>query len=527
MRPYLLCLVVAPVLWGCGPGLPASAGADDNGGTAPTSEAGGDTQGPTAGPSTTGAATSGDAEPPDYPGFVIEGEPRSFVGDRIDVVGDLNGDGFDDLIVGSYHLSRAYVVFGKDDSEPVYLADVAAGVGGYVLQGPEDSDAGFSVSSGGDVNGDGMPDLVIGAIGVDSPGPPVVHDTGMAYVVFGSPGAGPIDLEDVGQGVDGFVVRATDSYECRNLGADSAILGDMNGDGLAEIAVAAPVVRDWGVGPCFVVFGKRDQTPVIDLDVAMGIGGFMIDNADPRPEGILSCEAVAAAGDANGDGVPDIVVAGGDDVTAPGSAFVVFGKADTDTLVLGELVERGQGIEFAGNESRSVVGVGDVNGDGLADVATGIPWGDGSVHVFYGRTDAALLDWAPSTGGEGFSIWGSEDVSIGASIAAPGDLDRDGVPDVFVGAGGSVYGDEGPGSVYLVSGADGLDADVQLADVGMDLGGYVLVGRQDGDRFGAGVVGGHDINGDGVPDVIVGAPGTHTNPAQDDNAGRIYVIFGE
>jgi hypothetical protein len=127
-------------------------------------------------------------------GFALDGEADwGFLGHSVSGAGDINGDGLSDILVGAwgareqgenpYDMSgRTYVVFGKKDSEKVLLEDVANGIGGFVLVGEAAGDrSGFSLSGAGDVNGDGVPDIIVGAWGANPSG----DESGRTYVVFG------------------------------------------------------------------------------------------------------------------------------------------------------------------------------------------------------------------------------------------------------------------------------------------------------------------------------------------------------
>ena len=208
----------------------------------------------------------------------------------------------------------------------VNLADVEAGAGGFVIKGIDtDDQSGWSVSGAGDVNGDGLADVVVGALGADAGGD---FNAGESYVVFGKADGAAVNLSAVAAGNGGFLISGIDPNDWCGFSVSGA--GDVNGDGLDDIVVAAFRADPGGInsaGESYVVFGKADGTPVDLADVVGGNGGFVIN-------GILGFDrtgySVSGAGDVNGDGLGDLIVGapfadGGDSYN--GESYVVFGKA--------------------------------------------------------------------------------------------------------------------------------------------------------------------------------------------------------
>jgi len=467
-------------------------------------------------------------------GFRIDGiDAFDDSGYSVSGAGDVNGDGLADLIVGASladpggdtNAGESYIVFGKADSAPVNLANL--GAGGFRIDGIDAFDrSGRSVSGAGDVNGDGLADLIVGASLADPGGD---SEAGESYVVFGKTDTAPVNLADLGAG--GFRIDGIDVNDYSGVSVSGA--GDVNGDGLADLIVGARGADPGGdsnAGESYVVFGKADSAPVNLAD--LGAGGFRIDGIDT---GDNSGRSVSGAGDVNGDGLADLIVGarnadpGGD--SNAGESYVVFGKADSATVDLADLGVGGfriDGIDVDDYSGVSASGAGDVNGDGLADLIVGAygadPGGDsnaGESYVVFGKADSAPVNLA-DLGAGGFRIDGIDvDDRSGVSVSGAGDVNGDGLADLIVGALGADPGDDsGAGESYVVFGKASVTT-VDLANLGA--GGFRIDGIDSYDFSGRSVSGAGDVNGDGLADLIIGASSADTGG--DTGAGESYVVF--
>ena len=320
----------------------------------------------------------------------------------------------------------------------------------YTFHGDSADDAfGASVSGAGDVDGDGTPDLIIGAFNDENNG----FRSGSARVLSGS---------------DGSVLYNFDGDINDSFGASVGGAGDVNGDGRADLIVGAP---GNGIGSARTrVFSGSDGSLLYNFD---GDGSFGV--------------SVSGAGDVNGDGRADLIIGTDNDDnngSLSGSARVLSGS---DGSVLynfdGDIAGDRFGI--------SVSGAGDVNGDGRADLIVGA-WGNGPA-----RGKARVL-----SGSDGSVLYNFDGDSpferFGTSVSGAGDVNGDGFPDLIVGAFNDDNNGSTSGSARVLSGSDGSVL-------------YNFDGRSVNGRFGSSVSGAGDVNGDGFTDLIIGAPFEHDN----------------
>ena len=426
-------------------------------------------------------------------------EPRGAFGHAGARIGDVNGDGSADFVVGA----PGETVQDSSSAGRVYLFSGASGDLLRRLESPtprEDAEFGEAVAGIGDVNGDGVPDVLVGVSNAR---------------VDGTPLAGRVHLIS---GADGRRLRTLTSPNMEENGAfGDAVAGiaDLNGDGGPEVVVGAPVESVNGLhqaGRVYIISGtdgrliRRLQAPTPKKEASFG-------------------RAVSPAGDVDGDGTPDVIVGAQtetvQDSSRAGRAYVVSG---TDGTVVKAL--QSPNVDAGGHFGGAVAGVGDVSGDGRPDVMIG---GDregtttgsrGRAYLFSGKKGTLKQTIGPGASRISGSNASSE--GLGSSIARGRNAAGGEGPDVFLGADRAMVGDkEEAGKVFLIDGETGTPRQTLKSPNAEGYKPGMMAGNE-GSRFGRFVANIGDVNGDGRPDVLIGADGENVDGH--DAAGRAYVF---
>jgi len=334
----------------------------------------------------------------------------------------------------------------------------------------------------GDVTGDGRPDVLIGA---PTPLSPFITDDGRAYLFDGATGAFVRTL-----------VPPATVNEAPGFGGAVAGMGDLDGDGLTEVAVAG-----------------RNVSDPLRVFVYAGADGALVQELAP-PGAALSTgfgQAIAGVGDLDGDGVGDLLVGApnaGDD--RRGEAYVFSGATGAVVRTLTPPASPAP-INFG----YGTAALGDLDGDGVTDVAVGDidartgPGLQGVVHVFSGATGTHRYTVSPSAG-PSFGRFGD---NAHLPVAGLDDVDGDGTPDFAVGAPLETVSLTTEGRVYVFSGADG----------GLL---YRIEGTDYVGMLGTALAGVPDVDGDGAGDLVVGGGGEGGPGTHQDGPGRVHLRSG-
>ena len=418
-------------------------------------------------------------------------QASSNLGFSVATAGDVNSDGFSDLLAGAYRYDNAFSndggVYVFQSNEVTYPASPSSFIAG--TQAGEYF--GYSVSTAGDVNGDGYSDVIIGAPLYDNG----QTDEGKCFAYLGSSG-----------GIASTPVWTKESNEIGGqFGISVSTAGDMNADGFADVIL----------GGNFLDNGQTDEGRAF---VYLGYsGGLNSGTAIIYESNQASSQfgfSVATAGDINGDGFSDVIIGANEydnGSTGEGAAFVYLGSAAGMSSVAGWSAEGNQAFAYFGS---SVSTAGDVNGDGYSDVIVGAPSFDNG----QSREGSAFVYHGSASGLSAFSNWSAEGNQIeayfGNSVSSAGDVNGDGYSDVIVGADNfaNEQVSEGAAFVYLGS-ASGLSLTSN----------WSAEGNQAGAKFGVSVSTAGDVNGDGYSDVIVGA---YLFDNGQSNEGGAYAFHG-
>jgi putative metal-binding protein/FG-GAP repeat protein len=460
---------------------------------------------------------------------IIGRDSRDQAGSAV-AVGDISGDGIGDILIGApqsdgpdntrSNAGEVAVVLGataltstvpiKNAAHTFFGATTSANLGSAVAVG--------------DLDGDGVGDIIMGAGKADSPG---TGGAGAVYVFYGGSRLSNDKTTDLATIRADIILYGAEAGG--RLGVNLAV-GDFNGDGTQDLAIAAPQegrrFDQNQSGVVYVFFGQPGLSR--GLEVYPGISGIGAVIIGPGPSTFAG--RALAAGDVNGDGIDDLLIGTTENASAArpdsGEVHVVFGGTSITpgaVIHLADPAERG--IAFLGPQGGDGfgrgLGTGDINGDGVADILIGAPSSEfvrgvatGRAYAIFGRPFEAGTTIDLATESADVTVVGPQDgAELGASLCA-GDMDNDGIDEWIIGAPGT----DRAGETYRIPGR------TVWSELGVSA--SLTQGMRPGDRSGAVTVMG-DVDGDGIRDLVVSSPLFDGLLSDTRDAGAVYVVRGK
>jgi len=419
----------------------------------------------------------------------------AYFGVGVNGAGDVNGDGYGDVVIGAYGFASGHP---SEGASYVYYGSSAGimSTGSTLIQADKNNTSmGISVAGCGDVNGDGFSDIVSGAYLYDRVTPSALTNSGAFYVFHGlSEGIGTTTIP---------AAPYTLAQANANLGNFVTTVGDVNGDGFSDMAVGGV-----NIGVVYVFHGSSTGYTAVPATTLNGPVGTAANS--------FFGSSIGAAGDVNGDGYSDIIV-GANGFTngsaGEGGAFIYLGSAAGISTTIHRQLE---GNIASAGFGYSVSGAGDVNGDGYSDVIIGAKTmnsgtaGEGKAFVYHGSATGvdATVDWTFETNVSG--------ENLGACVAGVGDCNGDGYSDVLILSSNWTNGQTNEGRWHYFRGSStgleltpGTVGESNVVSAGLDRNSTSYIG---------------DLNGDGYNDVVIGI--STFNSGGTTNEGELLIFYG-
>jgi len=452
-------------------------------------------------------------------------QPSDGIGTSVKSIGDFNDDGYDDILISAMQTNLqhgvVYIIFGtKNGLSNMTLTPNMAQNPGLIIYGANSGDIfGFASDYAGDVNGDGIGDIVVSAGSAK-------QAAGIVYVFYGGKNLPPIiDLKQGLNPSQGFAIIGLNQLDL--VGYSVSRAGDVNKDGLDDIIIGAPGCLSQAGIAC-VVFGKKGTRSNVTLAYSGGdpSEGFVILGIAIQD---LLGYSVGALGDVNGDAIDDVIVGASGTNAETGAAYVIFGKENHifETIDLKQGLNQSQGIVLMGGTASGhfgivVGGAGEFNNDGIKDILVTSYFENnyaGAAYLIYGAKNLANITFTPSLvldPNTGIKINGVNQIgTFGISMSRAGDINKDGIDDILIGAqqANNLYG-----AVYVFFGSQN-PVNLNLNDGLSHQQGFVINGLKYYDLLGSGVSGAGDMNQDGMDDILIAGYGGSSRP------GFAYLLF--
>eukprot|EP01040_Poterioochromonas_malhamensis_P007726 gene7726-8344_t len=405
----------------------------------------------------------------------------------VKTVGDIDLNGYTDIGIGFFENAAAYLVLGnKNGADSISSLQGISGNEGYFINSTNlESWLGYSLDSAGDMNDDGFNDWMIGAPGKYSYFPyyadyifyystPTIASNSIpaVYIIYGGKSVQSLTVSNYSLNYPdrGTVITGD---RTSGLGISVAYVPNLQSKTNSQrtfIALGAPFTSNYD-GAVYIIAGSSSLPSQIKLTQPSQVTelGIITITAVPGSKGYLGW-AVSSAGDIDGDGYTDVLIAapnaginsGGTTVYNCGVIYLLYGKSlQAGTTIALENFTSNQGLLFYGanmydNAGMAVSGIGDINGDGYADYAIGVPYYNsftGITYVIYGNSafSTSTISLGSISSSQGFTLTGDQTNDFsGFAIAPAGDINHDGLADFIISSpGNNIYA----GTVYIVFGA--------------------------------------------------------------------------
>lgn len=436
-----------------------------------------------------------------------------YAGSAVSDAGDVNGDGIDDILIGAHGndtfldgAGKTYLVFGNSSG---FHSQFSLSMADASFLGEVEGDwSGIAIAGGGDVNGDGFDDILIGARYNNQAG----TASGKTYLIFGK-NTGWFPNMNLVNSDASFLGEFPEDFS----GSALSIAGDVDDDGFDDILIASPGNDQGGnmAGKCYLIYGKETGWGK-DTDLGQSDATFYgKSNFD------VSGSSVSITGDVNGDGFDDIIIGSG----GGQGAYIMFGS--TSGLMMNTNLSNADaslvGEPDSGRAWRTISTGGDVNNDGFDDILIGADLnsegapGAGQSYLVLGRDQGWAKGISLSNSAASF-IGEAQNDNSGGMLSIAGDVNGDGFDEILISAYNNDEGGAGSGKAYLFFGKRaGWEMDISLSDADIS-----FIGEDIGDSVGISLSGTADVNNDGFDDVLIGA--NHAGPGGA-RTGCIYLAY--